>query len=776
MTLNQVLYKFRSIYERDSDDKSGWKSIPFIGDAINCKACIDKIRKDCRLPDSTTVLLYNAGDQCCPWKDDAQKGYEDSDHISKDTKLVAKKKHAGIAASDATAGAGPMHEDHQVLPDPCVIPRNRMLPQRKRPLEVSLPLSPSFPDSTAPATVTAHPASLTDRLAAILAPGSFFSPVSIELAVALVAAGAQGQTLAELQQALHWPTTPSWKQELARRFAPLYAALVSDPSLIAVACRVYSRALLRPNYAADVLSVFRAGIEQLESAAQINEFVSQSTRGIIQNIVNEGIIKNARLVAVNALYFKGRWAVAFRREDTRVAAFNVAGSGSSQCHMMKTPEGHEWHYHEDETAQYVKLPYRDATGAISAFAALVVLPRSCKADALQGTNWRGAFEYMATLPKTEGALRLPRFELETSVELSSALKLLGARRAFEDSAEFAGVSREGLKIDKVLHKVKVEVDEEGTVAAAATAVLVDFYGMCPVVPRFKMTCDRPFAFCILADPPSLPGGAQGARCKPLVLFAGTVANPGTVGPKPQAPQLAPFFPHLPPMFPGFASAGPIVQSSPAGWVGPGPVAVPIVSQLTWHQRCEQACLFAPACRRDVHRVLCSAPRGPLESLHTLPPSHSKRRAHDTRAFDSAAQQPQPAPALQWLFTCASGRGAFTRVSPHSVGVGDRNTPAAKLAYTLLAIELVGQPTELGLAFTEAFELLLATEYVPWWSDDDARRLSISFTAAFGCELTPRLDLAHALRSRDLDKGDVKWLRGLPPTAVPHVRGLLEEFL
>jgi hypothetical protein len=98
-----------------------------------------------------------------------------------------------------------------------------------------------------------------------------------------------------------------------------------------------------------------------------------------------------------------------------------------------------------------------------------------------------------------------------------------------------------------------------------------------------------------------------------------------------------------------------------------------------------------------------------------------------------------------------------------------------VAYTLQAIELVGQPTELGLAFTEAFELLLATEYVPWWSDDDARHLSISFTAAFGCELTPRLDLAHALRSRVLDKCDVEWLRGLPQTAVPYVRGLLEEF-
>ena len=260
------------------------------------------------------------------------------------------------------------------------------------------------------------PASLTDRFAAVLAPGSFFSPVSIELAVALVAAGAQGQTLAELQQALQWPTTANWQQELAQRFAPLYAALASDPSLIAVACRVYSRALVRPQYVADVQSVFRAGIEHLESAAQINKFVSQSTRGMIENIVDDRAIAAARLVAVNALYFKGRWAVAFRRENTQVAAFHAVGGGSSPCHMMRTAADQKWHYHEDATAQYVKLPYRDAAGAISPFYALVVLPRASKASALDGTDWKGALERMSAVPKKEGTLWLPRFDLETSVE------------------------------------------------------------------------------------------------------------------------------------------------------------------------------------------------------------------------------------------------------------------------------------------------------------------------------------------------------------------------
>jgi hypothetical protein len=127
MAQNQVLYKFRSVYDREKDDdKSGWKSILFIGDEIKCESCVDKIRKDCGLPDNTTVLLYNAGDQSCPWKDEAHKGYKDSQQISKDTKLVAKKKPVDIGFSDSAGGQGQLLEEPQVIPDPTGIPRNRL--------------------------------------------------------------------------------------------------------------------------------------------------------------------------------------------------------------------------------------------------------------------------------------------------------------------------------------------------------------------------------------------------------------------------------------------------------------------------------------------------------------------------------------------------------------------------------------------------------------------------------------------------------------------------
>jgi serpin B len=109
---------------------------------------------------------------------------------------------------------------------------------------------------------------------------------------------------------------------------------------------------------------------------------------------------------------------------------------------------------------------------------------------------------------------MPRFALATTTYLREAMEALGARRAFTDSAEFSQVSHLPLKIDEIIHKVRIEVDEEGTVAAAATAV----FSFGPNPTPFKMRCNKPFAFCIVS-----------LQQSPLFLFAGNVIDPGLVG-------------------------------------------------------------------------------------------------------------------------------------------------------------------------------------------------------------------------------------------------------
>uniref|UniRef100_A0A7S0L8K1 Serpin domain-containing protein n=1 Tax=Coccolithus braarudii TaxID=221442 RepID=A0A7S0L8K1_9EUKA len=149
-------------------------------------------------------------------------------------------------------------------------------------------------------------ASLANKLAASLPPGTFFSPASVELALALVAAGGAGETLAELQSVLCWPIGANWQQDLAQLFAPLHAAAASAEPVLAVANRVYAKVAVNAQYASAVQSVFQEGIEQLASAEQINGFVSKATRGMIQEIVADKLVNDSVLIAVNAMYFKGR--------------------------------------------------------------------------------------------------------------------------------------------------------------------------------------------------------------------------------------------------------------------------------------------------------------------------------------------------------------------------------------------------------------------------------------------------------------------------------------
>ena len=623
---------------------------------------------------------------------------------------------------------------------------------------------------------------LTSKLASVLKPGQkFVSPCSIHLAMALVAAGATGQTLAELAAVLDWPTGPGWQQQLAQLLSSLSTATGAGEPTVAVANRVFTKIPIQAQYAAAVQSTFGASIEPLQSAAQVNAFVSAATQRMITEIVNDAMVAQSPLIAVNALYFKGKWEVQLSKADTALAPFrtrDMPGTASrvESCHLMRTPPGKEWRYFEDANAQYVLMPYQGAGGAI---AAVVALPKDVASDPLQLADFGAALAALRAAPKRKGAVWMPRFAVESEVELSSELTALGAPRAFSDAAEFGGVAAGGvpLKISKVLHKVKVEVDEEGTVAAAATAVCMAFGGgMSSGPPPFQMRCDRPFAFAVA----HVPSG--------LVLFAGSVESPGCVGdaPPPGAVspggavpfgQPSPFGPPAPanPFAPAPASAFP---PAPATALFPHAAAPAPAVSFSLDQRREQACLFTAACRRDVYRILCAAPRGPLRA--PPPPTAPASGGFGFGAADRAAPPRAATPPLRWVFDSSGGGGSTFGFGggggggrPQLVPAGAR-TPVADVARTLAAIETVGQPTAEGVAFTEALEALLVREYVGWWDDADAATLSAAFLAAFGNELTPRLDLEHALRSRALPHDDLAWLRALP-VAIAFNRGLIDTF-
>ena len=197
-----------------------------------------------------------------------------------------------------------------------------------------------------------------------------------------------------------------------------------------------------------------------------------------------------------------------------------------------------------------------------------------------------------------------------------------------------------------------------------------------------------------------------------------------------------------------------------------------VSQEQLERRMAESGIFVPACRRDVYRVLCLKRQSGFAEGQGVLNHPAGAPAAETTAAQMARTQP-----LQWLVERHTAkhpvriRGSTPddETVLHFVPVhGDaptgfvRFSPEAYVA-TLQALAFIGTATEAGAALTAAFERLLVQEYVPWWSDADAATLSASFLLAFRRELTPRLDVSHAIRSRKLSAEEVEWLRQLGPS-------------
>ena len=403
-------------------------------------------------------------------------------------------------------------------------------------------------------------------------------------------------------------------------------------------------------------------------------------------------------------------------------------------------------YFEDAAAQYVMLPYTGDSG----FAALIALPRTYTARPLKAVNVEAAMAALK-LPgsREKGFIELPRFDIESSDEMRKKFEAIGISRMFEQSAEFPGITEVPLSIGLILHKVVMKVDESGTKAAAATAVAAVF-GCAAPSKIFEMRCDRPFAFCVVHQESS------------AVLFAGDVVDPGEVGEAPGA-NSASFLGQLPRQNPPskwspLAPTAAGVSTLGLGAMPPGPAftsSPAAISDLTMAQRQEQSCLFTPSVRRDVYRVLCSVPRLPLMDGQG----------------DIAPQALLALPALKWIARASDAAGTQVVLENRRAGVNDDD---AALLFTLQIIEQIGQSTERGIAFTGTFERLLAAEYVPFWRDADVAAFSVAFLVAFGMELTPRLDISHAMRSRKMTEEEVIWLRELP-AAVGIDKRLLDVF-
>ena len=352
----------------------------------------------------------------------------------------------------------------------------------------------------------------------------FFSPASIHTALAMTYAGAGGQTADQLAKTLHFTVE---REKLHPAFADLIKTLNSPRKdyegkpayALVVANALWGQKgypfkadftkLLKASYDAGLNEVDFANGEQARKT--INDWIAQQTKDKIKDLIPQGVLSEmTRLVLTNAIYFKSNWAEKFEKRATKDGPFRLSAEKTATVPMMH--QKHRFGYAETEAFQTLELPYMSHDLSM-----VVFLPR--KADGLAD------FEKTLTadnLPKCLEQIKymdvqvtMPKFKFTAQFRLAEKLRAMGIVDAFvANAADFSGMATiEKLFISEVIHKAFVAVDEEGTEAAAATAVMMVGTGMqVPTEPKV-FTADHPFIFLIQHK-------ASGS-----ILFIGRVTEP-----------------------------------------------------------------------------------------------------------------------------------------------------------------------------------------------------------------------------------------------------------
>jgi serine protease inhibitor len=340
------------------------------------------------------------------------------------------------------------------------------------------------------------------------------SPASIELALGMVYAGASGDTATETGQALGL-TTASRSRALSE-LGDLQTALTNPGEGInlklANAAWIDRSIQLNKSFASDLQEKFNATLQPADFsdaaiASQINHWVSNATGGKISHLLDGP--PPPPLFLANAVYFHAKWKVPFDKQQTQQGPFHPTPSQSLTVSMMHRTD--TFPYAKGTGFAVVALPY-----AGSRFAMYCFLPDKSVGDLitiLQKTSWR---ELSSSLRPTEGSVTLPKFKLEYGATLNQALAQLGFGIAFDPTrADFQRITNNQprLYISDVLHKALLEVDEEGSTAAAVTGIAMRATAIMQPKETFNLVFDRPFASAIVDTKTG------------VILFLATVAAP-----------------------------------------------------------------------------------------------------------------------------------------------------------------------------------------------------------------------------------------------------------
>ena len=345
----------------------------------------------------------------------------------------------------------------------------------------------------------------------------FISPLSISIALAMTLNGASGETEQAMTNTLQLQGLDS--ESINVGYAGLCQALqVADPKVtLTIANSLWARqdVPFNPDFLQRNAEYFGAEISTLDfmdpnTLTTINQWVNTNTNGKIPKILDE-INSDLVLFLINAIYFKGAWQTEFDPSHTREGIFHLATGGEKQVPMMTRTGDYAYYENYDEKFQAISLPYGDGRMSMYIFLPYPESNLNTFLERLNGESWEN---WIAEFREQEIFLSMPKFKLEFEKTLNNPLQSLGMEIAFApgmaDFSRMADLEAFGknLYIGEVLHKAVIEVNEEGSEAAAVTSIGIRATSLPP-----QFTANRPFFFAIRDNETQ------------TVLFMGTVVDP-----------------------------------------------------------------------------------------------------------------------------------------------------------------------------------------------------------------------------------------------------------
>ena len=318
----------------------------------------------------------------------------------------------------------------------------------------------------------------------------FYSPASLLIALAMTCFGARGKTAQELATVLHLIPDSSSGPNMKRFLSNLNSSSDNNTKLLTANKLFIEKSL-------EILKSYRAGIQEFydsevtsvdykqrteEVREEINKWVEQKTNDKIKGLIPPGMLSSdTRLVLVNAIYFKGLWLQPFLKEETFPGTFFVAANQKVQVQMMRQEAHFKFFEPEELGCQILELPYIG-----SKMSMVIFLP--VETDGLVSLEGRITYDNfeksLSTLHSSrpeEMEVFLPKFKLTQQFSLNDVLSKMGASEMFiAGKADFSGISADSLYVSQVVHKAFIEVNEEGTEAAAASGIGVNALSLKPM--------------------------------------------------------------------------------------------------------------------------------------------------------------------------------------------------------------------------------------------------------------------------------------------------------